>query len=219
MSRHGGRTPGEIAARYDLGAKAYSARHDAMGQRKYRRIEASMRVLLKAGSVLDLGSGSGHLLQQVPPKQGVGVDISLQMLKNSPLGLATSCADAHQLPFADESFDAVIAAQGVIRYLDLKRALAEVARVLKPGGHFAAHQFGDVYSFRRWRFTKSNMNLASSDELIAPADASGLATVRVELWRPIRVFPYALKVPSWSPRGIWTHCVAIFEKPNRAPRL
>jgi ubiquinone/menaquinone biosynthesis C-methylase UbiE len=46
------------------------------------------------------------------------------------------CGNAENLPFADQSFDAVINIEASINYPSLPRFLAEVARVLRPKGHF-----------------------------------------------------------------------------------
>jgi ubiquinone/menaquinone biosynthesis C-methylase UbiE len=51
-------------------------------------------------------------------------------------GLDFVQGDAQDLPFADETFDAVINVEASHQYPDFERFLAEVARVLRPGGHF-----------------------------------------------------------------------------------
>src|SRR5690606_25417886 len=61
-------------------------------------------------------------------------------------GLAVVRADAQALPFADGSFDAILAPRGLFRYLDYERAFQECARVLAPGGRLAVHQ----YAARTW---------------------------------------------------------------------
>ena len=59
-------------------------------------------------------------------------------------------ADAAALPFADDSFDLVVAYNVLMDLDDLPAALTEVARVLEPGGHFAAcvlHPLAEAGSF------------------------------------------------------------------------
>lgn len=202
----------KIAGGYDQAAAGYDAAHETLG-RKYQRIEASTRALLKHGDVLDLGCGTGRLMRQVSGGQSVGIDISLKMLKQMPRHMARAQADGHRLPFASECFDAVVAAQGVIRYMDLTSAMTEVFRVLRPGGRFATHQFGSVFSLRRLRRIAGELDLHQPEDLTKPALAAGFTTIEVELWRPIRAYPYAVRVPSWLPGRLWTHCIARFEKP------
>jgi ArsR family transcriptional regulator len=96
-------------------------------------------------SLLDIGTGTGRLLELVASrtKQALGVDMSRDMLalaraRLSERGIAERAAvrqaDMYRLPFADASFDAV-AMQMVLHYAeDPAAALAEAARVLKPGG-------------------------------------------------------------------------------------
>lgn len=94
---------------------------------------------------LDIGTGTGRLLELVAPQAGraLGVDMSRDMLalaraRLAERGLAERAAvrqaDMYRLPFADASFDAV-ALQMVLHYAeDPAAALAEAARVLRPGG-------------------------------------------------------------------------------------
>ena len=103
--------------------------------------------------VLDLASGTGEpgisLAQRVCPQGSViAVDQSLELLdiaagrarNKKLLNFTTQQADAHQLPFADESFDLATCRFGVMFFSDAQRALAELRRVLKPAARacFAA---------------------------------------------------------------------------------
>jgi ubiquinone/menaquinone biosynthesis C-methylase UbiE len=95
--------------------------------------------------VLDLASGTGEpgisLAQQVPQGSVVAVDQSLELLDIAAgrargkhlLNFTTQQADAHQLPFADHSFDLATCRFGVMFFNEVERALAELRRVLKPG--------------------------------------------------------------------------------------
>jgi ubiquinone/menaquinone biosynthesis C-methylase UbiE len=108
---------------------------------------------LPAMAVLDLASGTGEpgisLAQRVGPQGSVtAVDQSLELLdiaaerarNKKLLNFTTKQADAHQLPFADHSFDLATCRFGVMFFSDAQRALAELRRVLKPGARacFAA---------------------------------------------------------------------------------
>ncbi len=57
--------------------------------------------------------------------------------------------DAESLPFPDASFDAVAVGFGLRNLVDLDRGLREMARVLKPGGHFSGLEF--TLPRRRWQ--------------------------------------------------------------------
>ncbi len=99
----------------------------------------------RLGALLDIGTGTGRLLELVAPRADrvLGVDMSRDMLalaraRLAERGLADRAAvrqaDMYRLPFADAAFDAV-ALQMVLHYAeDPAAALAEAARVLKPGG-------------------------------------------------------------------------------------
>ncbi|PFH31691.1 ubiquinone/menaquinone biosynthesis methyltransferase subfamily protein [Besnoitia besnoiti] len=61
-----------------------------------------------------------------------------------PLHLQWVCGNGEQLPFADESFDVLTIAFGIRNFTDIKKGLAESARVLRPGGRFLCLEFSRV---------------------------------------------------------------------------
>jgi len=92
--------------------------------------------------VLDVASGSGPMTRELaqPGRMVVGVDLS-----EYELALAAEHgggpwvrADALALPFADGSVDAVTSSMGLVVVTPLRGVLAEMSRVLKPGGVLAA---------------------------------------------------------------------------------
>jgi ubiquinone/menaquinone biosynthesis C-methylase UbiE len=89
--------------------------------------------------VLDVGCGAGQtLIACYGGRHAFGVDIDPNALRlGSTLStrIAFTRAAAEQLPFRDCSFDVVIARVS-LPYTDLRRSLAEIRRVLKPGGLF-----------------------------------------------------------------------------------
>jgi ubiquinone/menaquinone biosynthesis C-methylase UbiE len=95
-----------------------------------------------SATVLDLGCGDGQISRMLAAGGAgvVGVDPTWNQIRVAAErggGVAYGRAAAHELPFADESFDAVIACL-VFEHIDaVDEAIAEVARVLRPGGRFA----------------------------------------------------------------------------------
>lgn len=108
-------------------------------------------------SVLDLASGTGEpaitLAGLVGPRGSVtAVDQSSELLeiaseraRNKHLtNLLTKQADAHTLPFAGRSFDLATCRFGVMFFVDARRALTELRRVLKPGARACFAAWGPV---------------------------------------------------------------------------
>ena len=135
-----------IARRYDLLNHVLSANSD----RRWRRV-AARSLNGRHGRVLDLATGTGDLAIAVR-REGravTGADFCLDMLaiarkkaaNPSPGRIALSAADALALPFADGSFDAVTVAFGVRNFADLTRGLAEIRRILRPGGKLLVLEF------------------------------------------------------------------------------
>ena len=95
-----------------------------------------------AGRVLEVGIGTGRNLAHYPPDVHLtGIDLSPAMLdraraRASSLGRSIDLrvADAQRLPFADASFDTVTATLTLCSVPDDAAAVAEMARVLRPGG-------------------------------------------------------------------------------------
>jgi len=128
----------DVSGRYDLLNSLMTLRQD-------RTWRAAMwrAVPETAGVVLDLCTGSGASLGGLrrPGRILLGVDASLRMLElaadeHGPWGWAPrlTCADAFRLPFRDGALDAVTIAFGMRNLRPRAGALAELARVLAPGG-------------------------------------------------------------------------------------
>ncbi len=132
-------------------------------------VEAALLGLVPedAGRLLDIGTGTGRVLELLASRvsQGVGVDASKAMLALARARLARAgighcsvrLADMYRLPLAEASFDLAVI-QMVLHYAeDPPGVLAEVARVLRPGGgliviDFAQHGRGDLLTrlAHRW---------------------------------------------------------------------
>ena len=95
------------------------------------------------GDVLEVGGGQGELAQRLQDELGTPVAYVDQSERMAELARARGIrdarvADVQALPFADASFDTVIAAWMLYHVADLDRGLAEIARVLRPGGRLVA---------------------------------------------------------------------------------
>ena len=143
-SRDSAADPGRF---FDREARLYDAAHDRegfAGNALRARMEVVMRLLGPAsGSILDCGMGPGRLLVELERRDWsvAGVDVSGEMVARARARLPTRADQLLQgrlesLPFPSETFDAAVST-GVIEYVeDVPRALAEMARVLRPGGLF-----------------------------------------------------------------------------------
>lgn len=100
--------------------------------------------------VLEAGCGTGLLLERVDriAAQAVGVDLSRGMLERArQRGLTVVQGSVTALPFADASFDTVYSMKVLAHVPDIDRALSEMARVTKPGGHLVL-EFYNRWSLR-----------------------------------------------------------------------
>jgi SAM-dependent methyltransferase len=96
---------------------------------------------------LDLGCGIGWAVRLMAARcaagEAVGIDVSDKMIErarasaDNPSNVRFEVATAERLPFDDAYFDRVISVESLYYYDDPKAALAEVARVTKPGGRLA----------------------------------------------------------------------------------
>ena len=128
-----------IAGVYDLmnGVMTAGLHH------RWRRRAADLAKIGSGDKVLDVATGTGdlavELLSRVQPGgEVIGCDFSEQMLELARVkepGIKFEHADALALPYPDNSFKAATVGFGVRNYADLDRGLAELARVVEPGGH------------------------------------------------------------------------------------
>lgn len=130
---------GRVARRYNLMNRLMSLGQD----QAWRRFAVKQAQIPAKGVVLDLATGTGDIafevLHSVPTAQVVGADFSLPMMivgKDHRLGNHVNwcAADAMNLPFPEQFFDAVLSGYLVRNVVDIRRTLQEQLRVLKPGG-------------------------------------------------------------------------------------
>jgi SAM-dependent methyltransferase len=114
------------------------------------------------GAVLELGAGTGLNLEHYPRglERLVVCEPEPHMFKRvsrraEELGLSAELvqAPAEQLPFEDDSFDTVVGTLVLCTVADPARALAEIRRVLRPGGSFlfVEHVRSDSPRLARWQ--------------------------------------------------------------------
>jgi SAM-dependent methyltransferase len=133
----------DVAASYDLGADAYETLWSPV---ILPPAAALLRSLGLTGRcvVVDVGAGTGALLGAIrsaaPDARVIALDSSAEMLRLARFrrGATAVLADALALPFADATTDVVILAYVLFHLADPPLALAEAARVLRPGGRVAA---------------------------------------------------------------------------------
>jgi malonyl-CoA O-methyltransferase len=89
-------------------------------------------------SILDVGCGKGRfarvLHERNPGADIWGLDISEEMLRFVPPPIRTRAGSMTELPFADSTFDAAYATESLEHAVEIERAVAEICRVVKPGG-------------------------------------------------------------------------------------
>jgi demethylmenaquinone methyltransferase/2-methoxy-6-polyprenyl-1,4-benzoquinol methylase len=134
---------GSIAERYDLANSVLSLGIHKLWRRR-------LLSLVSEGTVaaLDLCTGTGDLLPILRKRcQFVqGADFCLPMMRAGQKKRRTEDrflqADALSLPFANSSFDLITVAFGVRNLENIRQGLAEMHRVLKPGGKLIVLEFG-----------------------------------------------------------------------------
>ncbi len=163
-------------------------------------------------SLLDLGTGTGRMLELFGPEieRGLGLDLSLDMLLLARDRLERSglkhCSvrqgDIYDLPIGNDSFDVVIVHQ-VLHFLDdSARAIKEAARVLRPGGRllvvdFAPHE----QEFLREQFAHRRLGFAP--ETVAQwMTASGLEPVLHKSLAPEPGSEGEIAVSLWLARDV-----------------
>ncbi len=144
---------------FDSVAPKYDLMNDLMSlglHRAWKAYTVLVADLREGQRVLDIAGGTGDLAQAFARKVGsrgevVLTDINEAMLRtgrdrllDAGTALPTVVCDAERLPFADASFDRVSVAFGLRNMTHKEQALAEMCRVLKPGGKLLVLEFSKV---------------------------------------------------------------------------
>ena len=106
---------------------------------------------LRDRDVLEIGCGRGggcwYISRYFEPRSVTGLDLSPRAIalcrrRYARTGLSFRQGDAEAIPLADRAFDVVVNVETSHCYLSMERAMSEVSRVLRNGGHFL---FADLY--------------------------------------------------------------------------
>src|SRR5215208_1686400 len=146
----------------------------------FKWIFAPLLKLPDQAKILELGCGPGYLWRKNLSRIPAGWNIILSDLSSGMLDAAWRSLvitgrpfkfeeiDAQSIPYEEETFDAVIANHMLYHVSDRPKAVAEIRRVLKPGGHFVATTLGKKHmqEMSEW------MKRASTDKSIEPFSLS-----------------------------------------------
>ena len=163
----------KVAGVFSSVANRYDVMNDLMSaglHRLWKRFAVEMSAVRKGGRVLDVAGGTGDLLSLFASRVGASGEVWLTDINREMLGRgrdrlidagrvtpAVQC-DAERLPLPDDYFDCAIVGFGLRNMTHKDKALAEMLRVVRPGGRVLVLEFSqvwqplrpayDAYSFR-----------------------------------------------------------------------
>ena len=150
---------GRVRGVFDSVAKKYDVMNDLMSlglHRAWKAYTVAVANVRPGQKVLDIAGGTGDLARAFAKPAGAAgmvvlTDINEAMLSqgrdrliDAGVVLPTMLCDAEALPFVTGSFDLVSVAFGLRNMTHKERALAEMARVLKPGGRLLVLEFSKI---------------------------------------------------------------------------
>ena len=159
---------------FDSVAQRYDVMNDVMSMglhRVWKSYTVAVANLQPGQRVLDIAAGTGDLTRAFARKVGdtglvLHTDINESMLRvgrdrmlDDGLSLPTTVCDAERLPFRSEGFDLVSVAFGLRNMTHKDRALAEMCRVLRPGGRLLVLEFSKVAPVLAKPYEWYSMNL------------------------------------------------------------
>ena len=216
--------PDTVAAQYatpDRLRRRMSIWRPGPDGRTPRDVARDLVVGLAPRSVLEVGCGTGELAEEIaaalPACAYLATDASESMVAaTAARGLHAEVATIGSLPYPDASFDVVVAAWMLYHVPDLDAALAEVRRVLRPGGSFVAVTNSDRHLARLLedaggdilvtQFSSENGEEALSIESIT-ADTSPSSRVTPAICRRSFSFP-TFSSESMMEKTIPSSCMA-----------
>jgi len=173
---------------FDLpSAGAYDALVGTVLEGFYAHVVGEVAAVHQSGKILEVGSGPGRLAvrlaREAPDITLTGVDISEAMVERASHRAAKAglservrfeVGDVGALPFADGEFDGVVSTLSLHHWPDPARGLAEIHRLLKPGGEARIYDLAHWL----WRPAQGDDTLAQ----IAAASPFGGGEVEVVRW-------------------------------------
>ena len=170
--------------------------------------QTATQVDLDGKRMLEVGSGHGggasYVKRYLGPASYTGLDLNpnavalCRKAHNVP-GLDFIEGNAEHLPFPDESFDAVINIESSHTYPHFSRFLTEVARVLRPGGHFLYTDVRNTPDIAAWEAALGDAPLRMvSERIINTEVALGLEKTWDHYWQEVvnRRSPALLRRPT-----------------------
>ncbi len=193
---------------YDRSRDAAMAAVGLPGFAAESRAVAARLALAPGDVVLDVACGHGNFTVDLAKRVGpeglaLGLDISGAMLRRAAARVRRERlpnvllvrGDALALPFVSAAFDAVNCAGGLHQMPDLPRALAEMARVAKPGARFAASGFArsgaGESGLRGWLWRRLRLHIVPLLALERSIAEAGFAGVETELARGLLAYASA----------------------------
>ena len=207
-----------VAGVFSSVARRYDLMNDLMSlglHRAWKAFAVAQSGVRQGARVLDVAGGTGDLARALAKRAGASGEVWLTDINAAMLGvgrdrlidagklLPTACCDAEHLPFPTNYFDCVTVGFGLRNMTHKDRALAEMRRVIRPGGRVLVLEFSrvwkplqvpyDWYSFnilpqlgRRiaddeasYRYLAESIRMhPSQDELKAIMERSGLEDVQ-----------------------------------------
>jgi ubiquinone/menaquinone biosynthesis C-methylase UbiE len=133
----------------------------AMSTPEHMELRAQTTIGL-VGDVLELGFGSGLNVEHYPDDVSrvwvaepskVGMSLAAERIAASDVHIEITSLDGAKLPLADDSIDSALSSWTLCTIPDLQQALAEVRRVLRPGGafHFVEHGLSHEPTVAKWQ--------------------------------------------------------------------
>jgi ubiquinone/menaquinone biosynthesis C-methylase UbiE len=179
-----------------------SDEHNRFPIQLYHR--TATQVDLNGKRVLEVGCGHGggasYLIRALHPASYTGLDlnpagIAFCRKRHNLAGLEFVQGDAENLPFPDQSFDAVINIESSHLYPRFPRFLTEVARVLRPGGHFLYADARSSYGIAAWEAAMADAPMRMLSQRLINAEVVRGMEKNSQQWLDVtdRLFPAFLR--------------------------